>query len=341
MLDIFKSDAFGVVRLTQSINNLSFVPGRLGELGLFEVDRVDTTAISIEKKGDILTLVPPTPRGGPGTTLDKELADIRMLSVPHFEINDAVMAEEVQNVRAFGQGDGLALESVMRKVAQRQRYAVNSFAATEEFARVGAVIGVITYQGGKTLDLFSEFGVSQIAEIAFDLSNASAVDGALRKACAGVTRTISNELGGVPFTGIHALCGDNFFDDLLSNKEVRKTFDGWSEAKILREGYIGPNRSSYGMFEFGGIVWENYRGKVGTTDYIDTNKCHLFPVGVPGLFRTYYAPADWNETVNTLGRRLYAKQYDMANGKGVNLDTQMNALNICTRPKVLIKGKRT
>jgi hypothetical protein len=62
---------------------------------------------------------------------------------------------------------------------------------------------------------------------------------------------------------------------------------------------------------------------------------------VPGLFRTAYAPADYVETVNTLGRQMYAKQYEMANGKGIHIDTQMNALNYCTRPKALIKGKRT
>jgi hypothetical protein len=28
---------------------------------------------------------------------------------------------------------------------------------------------------------------------------------------------------------------------------------------------------------------------------------------VPGLFRTYYAPADYIETVNTIGQRLYVK----------------------------------
>ena len=75
--------------------------------------------------------------------------------------------------------------------------------------------------------------------------------------------------------------------------------------------------------------------------FIDTNKTHIFPVGVPGLFRTVYAPADYVETVNTMGQRLYAKQYEMPNGKGVNLDVQMNNLEYCTRPKVLIKGKRT
>lgn len=339
MLDIFNSNAFSVTRLTQAINELKFVPGRIGELGLFETESTDVTTISVEKKGDILALVPPTPRGGPGNTLDKEKRDLRPLIVPHFELNDAIYAEEVQGVRQFGQEQ--ALETVVQKVAQRQLTMVRSMAATEEHARMGAVQGVVTYADNSTLDLFSEFGVSQEAEIDFDLDNATPAEGALRKKCAGVTRQVSTILGGVGFTGLHAFCGDNFFDDLLAHPEVRETFKGWSEAQILREGYIGPNRSSYGIFEFGGIVWENYRGAVGSTSFIDANKCHIFPLGVPGLFKTVYAPADYEETVNTMGQRLYSRQYGMPNGKGRYLDVQMNALQYCSRPKALIKGKRT
>lgn len=339
MLDIFNSSAFTVTRLTQAINELKYVPGRIGELGLFDVESVDTTTISVEKKGDILALVPPTPRGGPGNTLDKEKRDMRALIVPHFELNDAIYAEEVQGVRAFG--SEVALESVVQKVAQRQLTMARSLAATEEHARMGAVQGIVTYADNSTLNLFTEFGVSQEGEIDFDLDNTSAVDGALRKKCATVTRTVSNILGGIPFTGLHAFCGDNFFDDLLQNKEVRETFKGYSEAQILREGYIGPNRSSYGIFEFGGIVWENYRGAVGSTSFINSDKCHIFPLGVPGLFKSVYAPADYEETVNTMGQRLYSRQYPMHNGKGRHLDVQMNALQYCSRPKALLKGKRT
>lgn len=339
MLDIFNDNAFSVTNLTDAINEISFVPGRIGELGLFQTTSVDTTTIAVEKKGDILILVPPTPRGAPGTTVDKEKRDLRPLIIPHFEINDAIYAEEVQGVRAFGQER--ALMTVMQKIAQRQQMHVNSFAATEEHARMGAVQGIVTYADGSTLNLFTEFGVTQEPEIDFDLDNASPAEGALRKKCAGIIRQMSNLLGGIPFAGIHAFCGDNFFDDLLAHKEVRETFKGWSQAQILREGYIGPNRSSYGIFEFGGIVFENYRGSVGATAFIDTDKCHLFPVGVPGLFRTAYAPADYEETVNTMGQRLYNRQYPMPNGKGRYFDVQMNALQYCTRPKVLLKGKRT
>ena len=339
MLDIFNNDAFSVVRLTQVINDLKHKPSRIAELGLFEEDSTDTTKISIEKKGEILALVAPTPRGGPGVTLDKEKREIRVLPIPHFEINDAIYAEEVQGVRAFGQE--AALETVAAKVSNRLVTHVNSHSVTEEFSRMGAIKGVVTYADGSTLDLFSEFGVSAETPVDFDLDNASPVEGILRKKCSGVIRQVGNILDGLPYTGLHAFCGDNFFDALLQHTEVRKTYEGWNEAQILRESYIGPNRPSWGIFEFGGIVWENYRGKVGTTDYIASGDCQIFPVGVPGFFKSVRAPADYIETVNTMGQRLYAKQYRMPNDKGVHLDTQTNSLHYCSRPKALIRGTLT
>ena len=80
---------------------------------------------------------------------------------------------------------------------------------------------------------------------------------------------------------------------------------------------------------------------VGGTSFVVTEKCHIFPLGVPALFRNYWAPADYIETVNTPGQRLYTKQYAMPNGKGVHMDTQMNELCICTKPRVLQLGKNT
>jgi hypothetical protein len=339
MLDVFNQDAFSVVSLTDAINKPKFVPGRLGQLGIFQETPVATTSVSIEERDGLLVLVSPTPRGGPGVTLDKAKRTARVLKVPHFEINDGVMAEEVQNVRPFGQESGL--ETVQTVVAGRLLSHRSSHEATLEYARVGAVIGVVTYADSSTLNLFTEFGVSQDAEIAFDLANATPAAGALRKAVQNkVIRGMAKNLDGIPFTGVRAICGDDFFDDLLANVEVRAAFLNNPAAKALLDAYIQGNGQSYGAFEFAGVVWENYRGAVGSTTFVNADKAHFFPTGVPGLFRTYFAPADYMETVNTLGQRVYAKQYAMDNDKGVNLDSQMNTLNICTRPKSLIKGKR-
>ncbi|MER9355548.1 major capsid protein [Mesorhizobium sp. M0514] len=340
MLDIFKSDPFSVLSLTDAINTPKFVPGRIGEMGLFSPNSVATTAIGIEQKDGILSLIEPTPRGGPGVTIDKSKRVLRYLGIPHFEVDDAIMAEEVQGIRAFG--SETEVETVMGKVDERMMILGQSFEATQEYSRIGAVKGIITYADSSTVNLFTEFGVTQEAEVDFDLDNASPAGGALRKKCASVIRLIATNLQGVPWTGrARAFCGDTFFDQLIAHPEVRATYDGWTEAKILREGYIETNGKSYGAFEFGGIIFENYRGSVGATAYIDPLKAHIFPEGVPNLFRTAYAPADYIETVNTLGKRLYMKQFPMPNDKGIRIEVQMNAMEYCTRPKVLILAKNT
>lgn len=338
-LDVFNSDAFSLFSLTDAVNKIKFAPGRIGQLGLFEETSITTTSVGIEEKSGILSLVAPSPRGGPGRTQDKSLRTMRQIAVPHFEVNDAVMADEVQNIRAWG--SETEVESVMGKVAERAAAASQSLAVTQEYSRIGAIKGTITYADSSTLSLFTTFGVSAESERDWDLDNANPTAGVLRGTCADVIMQISDILEGLPFSGVHAFCGRTFFKNLIAHTEVRATYLQTQAAGDLRSAYVAPGGQSFGSFDFGGITWESYRGSVGGTSYVDDDKCHIFPVGVPGLFRTYYAPADYIETVNTRGQRLYTKQYDMPNGKGVHLDTQMNALDICTRPKALLLGKRT
>ncbi|MBE0660736.1 MAG: major capsid protein, partial [Bryobacteraceae bacterium] len=44
-----------------------------------------------------------------------------------------------------------------------------------------------------------------------------------------------------------------------------------------------------------------------------------------------------NETANTLGLPLYAKQEPRKFGRGTDLHSQSNPLPICHRPEVLVK----
>ena len=335
MLDIFNNNAFGVTALTDAVNDMQYAPSRVSDMGLFRATRVATTSISIERIGNTLQLVKPSPRGGPGETRDKPKRNLRSFVVPHFQRDWAVYADEVQGVRAMG--SETAVRTVQGIVGERMAEHMDDFALTEEHARLGAVTGVITYADGSTLNLFTEFGVSQLPEIAFDLANK--VDGDLRKECVNTIRLTKRQLGKIGFSHVHAFCDDDFFDALLKNPEVRATYEGWSEAKILRESYIGKNRGENPIFEFGGIVWENYVADDNDNVKVANSKCNLFPVGVPNLFRTYYAPADYIETVNTRGRRLYSKQWRMKNDKGIDGEMQMNALQLCTRPKALLKGR--
>lgn len=331
MLDIFGQNAFSVLSLTDAINQVPFTPGRAGAVVDWAERGVMTLSIAIEEKSGALQLINPTPRGGPGETRGKDKRTVRQLSVPHYQIDDTIMADEVQGVRAFGQEN--MVQTVQGLVNDRmQEHVRESFDPTLEYQRVGALKGTILNGDGTTLyNLFTEFNVSQITAKNFNFDPSSS-NGSIRTTCAGVVRDIAGELGAAMFSSIHAFCGDEFWDDLIASKEVRETYLQQAEARELRGG------SAYGVLNYGGITFENYRGSVGGSPFFNEDECRFFPVGVPGLFRTVYAPADYIETVNTMGLPRYAKQTRMKNDKGVELEMQSNALSYCTRPRVLIRG---
>lgn len=335
MLDVFKGTGFDVVTLTDAVNKLPYVPGRLGQLGVFTESGIPTTTISIEEKNGVLSLVPATPRGAPGTQNVANKRKLRSLRVPHIELDDTLNADEVQNVRAFGTNDQLL--GIQQSVNERMGEMVPKIDATLEHHRVGAVKGIVMDADGTTplYNLFTEFGVSQEAEIDFDLDNAAPADGAVRAKCTQVVRKMTNNLlGGTARRGVYAICGDTFWDQLIEHKEVRETFK-YQEGFQLRQGVV------YTTLNFGGITFENYRGQVGAVSFVEATKAHFFPVGAPGLFKHYNAPADLIETVNTIGLPRYARMYADPNGKLMHLEVQANPILICTQPKVLMKARNT
>lgn len=334
MLDVFNDDAFGIVTLTDAINKMPFIPGQAGTAVAWEEEGISTSVAAIEEVSGELVLLPPLPRNGPGSSFGDDRRALRHLEVPHYQIDDAVFADEVQGVRQFGMTD--QVRTVQGLVDSRmQKHTQLKLDPTLEYQRLGALKGVILNGDTSTLyNLFTTFGVSPPAEVDFNLDGATA-DGAVRQKCASVKRTIAAALGGIPFTGIRALCSANFFDALIKNVEVRATYLQQVEASQLRGGY------AFGTFNFGDILWEEYRGSVGGTDFITADKCHIFPTGVAGMYRTLYAPAPYMETVNTIGLPRYIKQYPMPGDKVVRMEIQANALNYCTRPNALIQGKTT
>lgn len=342
MLNIFGDSAFSVASLTDAINNIPFVPGRCGQVIEWNEQGITTTTVMIEQIDGVLKILNPSPRGGPGDTKAKDKRVLRSLVVPHYQHDDGFNADEVQGIRQFGSETDV--QAVQSLVNQRQANAVSLVMdPTLELQRLGAVKGIILNADGSTLyNLFTEFGVSQSATIDFNL-DATTDTGAIRGVCADAIDTIADNLGGVQFGGVWAFAGKNFYKSLIANIEVRNTYKNQPMANVLRDGYVDPNTGNkiYGAFEYGGIVFESYRGKNGSTPFVGDDEVRVFPVGVPGLFRTVYAPADYMETVNTVGLPRYSRQYPSANGKRIELESQMNALSYCTRPTVLLQGTTT
>lgn len=332
-LDIFNSNAFGVISLTSAVNKMPYLPGTLGAMGLFEEVPIDTTTAAIEEIAGVLSLIQTSKRGGPAPKGTDEKRKLRSLVVPHIKYEDELTADQVQGVRTFGSMS--ELESVQAVVNRKLQSMTRNLDLTLENHRLGAIKGLITDADGSTLyNLFTEFGVTQLAEFDFELDDA-AIN--VQVKCMELRRLMAKELGGIAMANftIHALCSDAFFDALIGHASVKEAYK-YQVSLALRD------NKAYKQFEFAGIIFENYRGTDdGTTVTIDANKANFFPVGIPGLFKTVFAPADFIETVNTLGLPRYAKMaIDQEFQRWVKLHVQSNPLCYCERPRVLIKAKR-
>jgi hypothetical protein len=322
---IFEDDAFSVSSLTAAINEQEYLPGRISSLGLFREEGISTLTVQIEKDGDTLALVPAGERGTSGLVVGGTKRQLIPFNTVHLPERFTIKADEIQGIRAFGTRS--ELQAVQDVVNKRLAKARRQLDATHEFQRMGALNGQVLDADGKTvlLDIYKSFGVNR-QKLPMGLNSP---DTELRIKCGEALDMQEEALGSVTSTGSRALCGKNFWNKLIVHKSVKETYLNTMQAASLR----GDARES---FEFGGIVWERYRGKVAGVSFVHDDKALLIPEGVPDLYISSFAPADYMETVNTQGIPYYSKIEPMQFGKGVAGEAQSNPLHLCTRPRAQI-----
>jgi len=318
---IFEDDAFSVSSLTAAINDQEYLPGRISSLGLFREEGISTITVQIEKDGDTLALVPAGERGTSGLVVGGTKRLLIPFNTVHLPERFTIKADEIQGIRAFG--TRTELQSVQDVVNKRLAKARRQLDATHEFQRMGALNGQVLDADGKTvlLDIYKTFGVSR-KKLRMELNNP---DTKVRVKCGEALDMQEDALGSITSTGSRALCGKTFWNELITHKSVEETYLNTQQAAALR----GDARES---FEFGGIVWERYRGKVAGISFVHDDKALLIPEGVPDLYISSFAPADYMETVNTQGIPYYSKIEPLPFNKGVAGEAQSNPLHLCTRP---------
>lgn len=339
LVDVFNDDAFNAISLSAAISNMDHVPGMAGEYAFKgAATGVATLDVAIEMKDETIALIKEQPRGAPPEIEIKDKPRLLKFSAPHFPLDTSISADEIAKVRAFGGNELASVESVVLtqlvKMNRRLDY-------TMEFLRLGAVMGrVVGGSGDVLVDLFEEFGITNsLGQHApetfdFDLMNPFAD---IQTLCMGLHRFIArNAKTEIPNSAnVMGFAGDRFFDKFIRHPRVRETYAGTQAAAERLGGGL-----SFRAFEFGGIIFLNYRGSDDNqTIAIDDEEVRFFLSGVPDLWAEYYAPADFIETVNTEGLPRYAKIAPVRpHDKRVQIHTQMNPLPLCLRPKTLVRG---
>lgn len=331
--DIFSGDLFSTTTLTSAVNNMPFVPGAIGKLGIFEEAGIATTSVVLETQDGVVRLISDQSRGAPAKPLQSNRRTAVQMQAYHLPTRATILADSLRGVRAFG---GSQLQTIEQVRDQKMQSHMSSLDATLEYQRIGAIKGILTDGDGATtkLNMFTLLNVSQDVN-SFDLDQSDTI---VRTKCTELLRRTEDRLGEGSYQYVLGLCGDTFFDTLVDHPSVQKAYQNYQEAadrlgKDPRQG-----------FTFGGVVWVNYRGTVtaaadNTTavKFIADDEAQAFPVGVPGLFKTRFAPADYVETVNTIGLPRYAKAELMDFGKGIEVEMQSNPISYCERPRVLQK----
>lgn len=342
-MDIFRQDAFSMVEMVDAFERAPYVPGLLGSLGIFDPVPIRTEDIYIEERDGTLALIQTSERGEAPAEKDFAKRKVRSFRTQRLAKGHTITASEVAGIRAFGSSS--ELQEVQNEIARRLNGNDGIRAdveLTHENMRLGCIMGVVTDADASTIyDWYSEFNISAPAEIAFDLGNASS---SVRKKCNQVIRAVTRGLkgAGTPQTRVVGLCGDDFWDDLTSNAEVRSTYLNMQDAPLLRTG-LRIDGDNFGVFDYGNITWVNYRGTDDNTMVkVHTDKAKFFPIRARGVFKKALAPAEFFPFVNTPGREWYPMVLPDPSGRQafVKLEAYSYPLYICTRPEALQQGKR-
>jgi len=316
---------FTMTQLTQAISRFPVQWGMINRMGLFADRGVRTRTVTVEEQSGSLVLLADHEWGGEGTVASRVSRNTRAFNIRQTVHEDTILPADVQDVRAFG-AEGL--DSMSNEVARRLQRMRARHDITLEHKRMSAIRGIVQSGDGSTLvNLFTAFGITQV-NVDFVLGTATTN---IVERCAAVLNQIEDNLMGDAMTGVTALVSPEFYGRLTTHARVVDAYRHHSEAATrlgtdMRQG-----------FTFGGINFVEYRASVNGSRLIAAGDGHAVPIGTTETFATYFAPADFNETVNTVGLPLYVKTWEVEGQRGTKVHTQSNSLPLCHQPAVLVR----
>lgn len=340
-MDVFKADAFSMMELSSTVDNMDFNPQMLGGMNLFTPKPVRQKNIFVDQRDDTLSLIGFSERGSTPSQNERYTRKSINFEIPRIATQDTVWAHEISGLREFGTESELM--TVQREVADRLSKMRQKVEYTEEYLRLAAVQGlVLDPADGSTLyNYYTEFNITQAAAVSFEL-DVDTTD--VAKICDDLVRSVMRASKGAWIIGqtyLTALVGDAFWNALISHPNVEKFYKNYAAMQELRD------LPAFGRFRFHGIEFINYMGSDDNSEIaIATNEAKFFPVNGDGIFVKAMAPADeFMPFVNTPGQSVYAVQeLDAAfpaTPRFAKYHVHAYPLYMCAKPNTLRRGTLT
>ncbi|PIP00675.1 major capsid protein [Pleomorphomonas carboxyditropha] len=289
--DIVKDPAFSLMERTNSIIDTQYVPHEISDWLNWDTDGIPFRSVSIEEQNGSISLIETQPLKAPAPKIEGDSRVIRTLNIPRYPVEVSVDAAEVDGVRKVGSDN--EVEYVVDRLKAKELKARKSHDATLEFARAGAVSGLIRDKNGATIyDLYSELGVARI-DRTIDFSN-SATD--IVDELSDIRAQAEDELGGYLINGWIWLQSGTVNKKTTTHNSVRESF------KYFQTSFAASDKTK-GFTICDDIQVRNYRkGKLNGQSFIDEGDSFLLPL-VDDFYHTRFAPS--LSFPNTPGLPLY------------------------------------
>lgn len=335
--DFLSGDAFSAITLTELVNHVPPLKTPVGSLGLFEGEGIATRSLAIwEEHGALGILKEKTP-GSPPDQMRHGKATVRGFSTYHFPVADQVRAEDMAS--KIVAGSETEIQSAWQAEVDKRLAALRQLhELTLEWHRFQALRGYIISGDGSTAlkDLFTEFAVSggrpAPTDCALGTSTTELID-----VVGGVKQSINDALGFEPPT-YYGYMSPKFFRKFCVHPKIK---DFWRNAKAEN---LGADLSQTG-FQWEGITWKQHASKQGSgslwlsegasvegVDMSTGGHAMIFGGGVPGLYKTYYSPANRLDAIGRPGVPVSISTEILPHNSGLDLLSESNIICLCTRP---------
>lgn len=339
-LDFLKDPRYAVGPVSEAIMNIPNEYGLLNGLGLFTSKGISETTVKVDIKNKQLNVIPTSQRGGNGP---KDTGDSRSMKIfPTFnhKLGASLLADEFQNVRKFGTDAEHEVfdERLMEKLADLQQ----KHRQTREYLRWGALQGNVYDADGSTVlyNVYDEMGETKVS-VDFKLGDVSGDP--IQVGTDTLLDSAELNANGEPISEYLKVCSPGYFTKLLQNKDFREAYSQYANLagqpnplrENLRAGFY--HKGIWYVRHLGRATYVAPDGTKTTTKFIPDNEAIAVPLGTNEVFRTYYAPADYMEAVNTIGQDLYAKLKPMDYDRGVEIETQCQSLDLVLKPRLVFR----
>jgi hypothetical protein len=311
------------VELTDILLELPRNISIIDQLGLFEEVFVTQKKIEIQRTQYSNQLIKDKNWEAKADTLvNKPKRGFIQLSIPNFELQDAIKPQDVDGVAQVSSiQEAALLETVMNVRLEKLANLNNAFDLTKDVANmqlltkgtVYAPSGALATAYGDTIDYYQEMGVTRQTH---DLKLVGAADP--RKSVADLVRAMREALrhaNGGNYTNLLILCGTDLFDAVYMNPfvtEAIKYFQQDLNKLLLKTPDQAPGlNANFRTVSLWGVVFID-AGTGGYEDadgvfqpWIEANKGVALPTGVRGMFKRYYAPANTFSAVNKTAQGMY------------------------------------